>query len=99
MLGKSFRALTTGFKTNETVDIVIRPEDIEIGPRVKGHLQGEIKRVNYQGTMWEYIVKINPKGPDLLIQSTHKFAVGTKVGINWEWEEVHLMKREVKKRV
>ncbi len=46
-----------GFKENEPVDIVIRPEDIDIVPRNKGLLNGEVKSVLFKGVHYAVIVE------------------------------------------
>ena len=46
-----------GFAENEPVDIVIRPEDIDIVPRNRGLLNGEVKSVLFKGVHYEIIAE------------------------------------------
>ncbi len=46
-----------GFAENENVDIVIRPEDIDIVPRNRGLLNGEVKSVLFKGVHYEVIAE------------------------------------------
>lgn len=54
---KTYDCVDFGFKKNENVDIVIRPEDIDIVPRGKGVLNGEVKSVLFKGVHYEIIVQ------------------------------------------
>ncbi len=46
-----------GFEENEAVDIMIRPEDVDIVPRNRGLLNGEVKSVLFKGVHYEVIVE------------------------------------------
>lgn len=54
---KEYKCVDFGFKKNEPVDIVIRPEDIDIVARNKGILNGEVKSVLFKGVHYEIIVE------------------------------------------
>ena len=54
---KDYKCVDFGFKKDEPVDIVIRPEDIEIRERGKGQLNGEVKSVLFKGVHYEVIVE------------------------------------------
>ena len=54
---KEYNCVDFGFKPNENVDIVIRPEDIDICKRNKGLLNGEIKSVLFKGVHYEMIAE------------------------------------------
>ncbi len=56
---KDYKCVDRDFKKNEAVDVVIRPEDIEIVPFGKGKLNGEIKSVLFKGVHYEVIVETN----------------------------------------
>ncbi len=94
-LKTKFKAETNGFTKNTDVDIMLRPEDISISKTKKGKLQGIIKRAIYQGSMWEYIITVG-KHKDLRVQNTKKIARGQEISINWDWEDLHLMEKDVK---
>lgn len=94
-LKTSFKALTTGFAKNLDVDIMLRPEDITLSSTKKGKLTGLIKRAIYQGSMWEYLITVG-KHKDLRVQNTKKYARGTEVALDWDWEDVHVMVKDDK---
>lgn len=52
-----YKCVDFGFKRNENVDIVIRPEDIDIVPKNKGLMNGEVKSVLFKGVHYEIIVE------------------------------------------
>ena len=52
-----YECVDKGFKDNEPVDVVIRPEDIDIVPRNQGKMNGEVKSVLFKGVHYEVIVE------------------------------------------
>ncbi len=54
---KKFKCVDMGFKPNEKVDVVIRPEDLDIVPKEKGKLKGTVKSVLFKGVHYETIVE------------------------------------------
>ena len=54
---KKFACLDVGFAQNEKVDVVIRPEDLDIVPREQGKLKGVVKSVLFKGVHYETIVE------------------------------------------
>lgn len=54
---KIYDCVDFGFKKNENVDIVIRPEDIDIVPRGQGILNGEVKSLLFKGVHYEIMVQ------------------------------------------
>ena len=54
---KNFECVDFGFKPNEPVDVVIRPEDIDIVPRGKGKLNGQVISTLFKGVHYEIIVE------------------------------------------
>jgi spermidine/putrescine transport system ATP-binding protein len=57
--GHVFDCLDKGFGQNEPVDIVVRPEDVDIVPVEKGMLKGKITQLTFKGDYYEIIVDIN----------------------------------------
>ena len=77
--GRRFRCLDGGFAPKEPVDVVIRPEDIDIVEPEKGDLQGTVTSVTFMGVHYEIIVDF--KGFKWLIQTTDYSAPGDRIGI------------------
>ena len=89
--GHTFECVDKGFEKNEAVDVVVRPEDVDIVPLEKGMLQGLITSVTFMGVHYEIIVDIN--GFKWMIQTTDYCAEGEKVGIYIEPDAIHIMKK------
>ncbi len=89
--GRTFECLDSGFSENESVDVVIRPEDIDIVEPIKGHLIGTVTSVTFKGVHYETIVDF--KGFKWLIQTTDYYAPGTVIGIVLNPEDIHIMKK------
>lgn len=89
--GRKFRCLDKGFAKNEPVDIVVRPEDIDIVPTEKGHLRGTVDSVTFKGVHYDTIVDF--KGFKWLIQTTDYYPVGSEIGIKLTPDDIHVMKK------
>ncbi len=89
--GQVFDCLDAGFEKNENVDIVVRPEDVDIVPPEKGMLQGTVTSVTFLGVHYEIIVDIG--GFKWMIQTTDESKVGDHVGLYIEPDAIHVMKK------
>ncbi len=89
--GVTLQCLDKGFKVNEEVDVVIRPEDVDIVPAEKGLITGEVTSVTFLGVHYEIIVDVN--GFKWMIQTTDVQEVGDKVGLLIEPDAIHIMKK------
>ena len=91
LFGRKFRCLDKGFAPKEPVDVVIRPEDIDIVEPEKGHLTGTVTRVTFKGVHYETIVDF--KGFKWMIQTTDYCEPGSVIGIVLNPEDIHIMKK------
>ena len=89
--GAEFECLDKGFGKGEAVDVVVRPEDVDIVPIEKGMLTGEVTSVTFKGVHFEIIVDIG--GFKWMIQTTDYEAVGNKIGLLIEPDAIHIMKK------
>ncbi|MBE6716307.1 MAG: ABC transporter ATP-binding protein [Ruminococcaceae bacterium] len=89
--GHVFDCLDTGFGKNEAVDVVVRPEDVDVVPVEKGMLTGIVTSVTFKGVHYEIIVDIG--GFLWMIQSTDIQYVGDKIGLFIEPDAIHIMKK------
>ena len=89
--GRAFKCLDKGFAVNEPVDVVIRPEDVDIVPLEKGELTGEVSSITFKGDYYEMIVDVC--GFKWMVQATDEQIVGTKVGLVIEPDAIHIMKK------
>ena len=89
--GRTFECLDKGFLKNEPVDVVIRPEDVDIVPVEKGMLEGEVTSITFKGDYYEMIVDVC--GFKWMVQATDEQKVGAKVGLIIEPDAIHIMKK------
>ena len=89
--GHVFDCLDKGFGKNEAVDVVIRPEDVDVVAPEKGMLQGIVDSVTFKGVHYEIIVTIN--NFKWMIQSTDYVAPQQNIGLFIEPDAIHIMKK------
>ncbi|MBE6727134.1 MAG: ABC transporter ATP-binding protein [Ruminococcaceae bacterium] len=89
--GHRFDCLDAGFDTNEAVDVVVRPEDVDIVEPQNGMLTGTVTSVAFLGVHYEIIVDIG--GFKWMIQTTDEHRVDEKVGLFIEPDAIHIMKK------
>ena len=87
--GRVFDCVDAGFEPNEPVDVVIRPEDIDIVPPGEGHLVGTVTSITFKGLNYDIIVDF--RGFKWLIQTTDFHAVDSTIGIRLNPEDIHIM--------
>ena len=89
--GHLFECVDSGFEKNEPVDVVVRPEDVDVVAPNKGMLTGTVTSVTFKGVHYEIIVDI--KGFKWMIQSTDFVEEGATIGVYIEPEAIHIMKK------
>ena len=89
--GRRFPCLDEGFAPNEPVDVVIRPEDIDIVAPEQGQLVGTVTSVTFKGMMYDIIVDF--RGFKWLIQTTDHCPEGASIGIKIDPDGIHIMKK------
>ncbi len=89
--GRVFDCVDKGFEPNEPVDVVIRPEDVDVCPVNEGMLTGTVTSVTFKGVHYEIIVDI--RGFKWMIQSTDIQYEGERIGIHIKPDEIHIMKK------
>ena len=87
----TFDCVDHGFAENEPVDVVVRPEDVDIVPVEKGMLRGTVTSVTFMGVHYEIIVDIG--GFKWMIQTTDYCAEGSLIGLYIEPDAFHIMKK------
>ena len=91
MYGREFPCLDGGFAPGEPVDVVIRPEDIDIVPVDQGQLVGTVTSVTFKGMQYDIIVDF--RGFKWLIQTTDHSPVGARIGVKIDPDGFHIMKK------
>ena len=80
------------FEKNELVDVVIRPEDVELLPVGKGQVDGKVISSVFKGVHYEMTIQIGKN--EIISQSTVEKKIGEEVSIFVTPENIHIMKKE-----
>ena len=91
IFNRRFQCLDKGFAKDEPVDVVIRPEDVDIVPEGQGQLKGTVTSVTFKGMQYDIIVDFD--GFKWLIQTTDLSPVGSRIGIKIDPDGIHVMKK------
>jgi spermidine/putrescine transport system ATP-binding protein len=91
IFGRRFKCLDGGFEPNEPVDVVIRPEDVDIVDAKDGMLTGTVTNITFKGVHYDVIVDF--KGFKWLIQTTDFCPVDSYIGIKIDPDGIHIMKK------
>ncbi len=89
--GHTFTCVDKGFAAGESVDVVVRPEDVDVVAPQDGMLTGVVTSVTFKGVHYEIIVDIG--GFKWMIQSTDYVHVGENIGLSIEPDAIHIMKK------
>lgn len=92
--GTELPCVDKGFEENEPIDVVIRPEDIEISlDTTKAQFVGKITSSIFKGVHYEMLAQTE-NGYEFIIQNYKHFAVGQTVGMSVIPDNIHIMKKE-----
>lgn len=89
ILGTKFACVDKGFGENKPVDVVIRPEDVELVSPEQGTIEGVVTHLIFKGVHYEMEVMAN--GFEWLVHSTVMSPVGAKVGIHVDPFNIQIM--------
>ena len=87
--GQDFVCVDKGFKNNEEVEVVIRPEDINIVKSKDAKIKGIVKSIVFKGVHHEIVVETENR--DYLIHTTDYYEPGLKVGLKFGPDDIHVM--------
>ena len=91
ILGARFACVDTGFGTNKPVDVVIRPEDIDLVEPDQGTIRGRVTHLIFKGVHYE--MEVNAHGYEWLVHSTDMVPVGQEVGIHVDPFDIQIMNK------
>lgn len=94
IFGSNFACVDKGFGNNRPVDVVIRPEDIELVEPGCGSIDGYVTHIIFKGVHYEMEVTTND-GFEWLVHSTKAKDVGTKVGLHVDPFNIQIMNKPV----
>ena len=90
--GKEIECVDKGFKKNEDVDVVIRPEDIEISRKTEeAQFVGKVTSSIFKGVHYEMLAEAD--GFEFLIQDYNRYDVGETIGMSVAPDNIHIMHR------
>jgi spermidine/putrescine transport system ATP-binding protein len=89
--GRDFPCVDKGFGIDESVDVVVRPEDIKMVSYEEGMLKGAVQSVIFKGVHYEMTVESN--GIKWIVHSTTMESPGSQVGLNIHPPDIHIMKK------
>ena len=92
IFGAKFACVDKGFGKNQPVDVVIRPEDIDLVEPENGTLEGIVTHLIFKGVHYEMEVT-TPDGFEWLVHSTDMFPVGKNVGIHVDPFDIQIMNK------
>ncbi len=90
-LGVQITCVDTGFGQNQPVDVVIRPEDVELSDPANGFMEGDVISTIFKGVHYE--IEVHANGYDWLVHTTKMFPVGAHVGIHVIPFNIHIMNK------
>ncbi|OWR31759.1 spermidine/putrescine ABC transporter ATP-binding protein [Saccharibacillus sp. O23] len=89
--GKRFECVDAGLRANEPIEIVIRPEDLEITTQEAGKLKVRVDTQLFRGVHYE-ISCYDESGQEWLVHSTKRADVGAQIGLTFDPEAIHVMR-------
>ena len=92
IFGCNFPCVDKGFGNNLPVDVVIRPEDVNLVAEGAGSIDGIVTHVIFKGVHYEMEVT-TPNGYEWLVHSTDMFPVGARVGIQVDPFDIQIMNK------
>ena len=95
--GAGFECLDAGFAPNEEVEVVVRPEDVDVMPLGQGQLTGVVESSIFKGVHYEMMVRT----PEFtfMVQSTDNQEVGREVSLLMIPDAIHVMKKSAERPV
>ncbi|WP_432443416.1 ABC transporter ATP-binding protein [Periweissella ghanensis] len=90
-VNKDFENLDAGMKPNEPVEVVLRPEDLDLVPVEQGKLIVTIADQSFRGDFYE-ITAIDDDQNEWKVQATNPSTVGARVGLDFGPEDIHVMR-------
>ncbi|MCX2186176.1 MULTISPECIES: ABC transporter ATP-binding protein [Limosilactobacillus] len=89
--GQDFECVDAGMRPNERVEVVIRPEDLDITTADQGKLTVTVDTQLFRGVDYQ-ITAHDQRGHEWKINSIHQTTVGAQVGLAFDPEDIHVMR-------
>ena len=88
--GKEYECVDAGLDKNKRVEVVIRPEDLEITSAEKGKINVVVDTQLFRGVHYE-ICCLDDQYNEWIVHSTKEAKPGTAVSLNFDPEAIHIM--------
>lgn len=90
-VGKQFECEDAGITPGEKVEVVLRPEDLELTSIEKGKLVVKVDTQLFRGVHYE-IIGYDEDGNEWMVHSTKKAEIGRNVGLDFSPNDIHVMR-------
>ncbi len=87
--GFQFECVDKGFEEMEKIEVVLRPEDLDIVPADAGHITGTVKNITFKGVHYEILIETERR--TYMVHTTDYAEVGLEVGLVFGPEDIHVM--------
>ena len=87
--GIDWECVDKGFKDNEDIEVVLRPEDMDVVEPEAGKVSGTIISKVFMGVHYEYLVET--KNRDYKVHTTENYEIGKKVGLTIDPFDIQVM--------
>ena len=91
-LGKKIKCVDKGFENDESIDVVVRPEDVKIGEAGQGMRDAVVTSVVFKGVHYE--MELDGGDFNMLVQNTISQPEGKTVSVDLEPDDIHIMKKD-----
>ena len=89
--GFQFECVDKGFEDNEAIEVVLRPEDLDIVEPDQAKIRGIVKNITFKGVHYEILIETELR--TYMVHTTDYAAVGREVGLKFGPEDIHVMCR------
>ncbi len=89
--GRRYECVDAGLRPGEPIEIVVRPEDLEITTPEAGKMQVRVDSQLFRGVHYE-ISCYDDSGHEWLVHSTKRAEVGARIGLTFDPEAIHVMR-------
>ncbi len=87
--GVQFECVDKGFEDNEPIEVVLRPEDLDIVDKEQAKITGTVRSVTFKGVHYEILVETSLR--TYMVHTTDFAEVGREVGLLFGPEDIHVM--------
>ena len=89
--GFQFECVDKGFEDNEAIEVVLRPEDLDIVEPKQAKIRGTVRNITFKGVHYEILIETELR--TYMVHTTDYAEVGREVGLKFGPEDIHVMCR------